>query len=61
MLDSTTVEETCENCRYLADDDTCANSSSVYHGRPTVYRDGAEVLQTGWCEHWSPAVGENDV
>ena len=45
-------EENCETCRFLMPDDTCGNSESVYVGRPVVYRDGDEVLQTGWCEHW---------
>jgi hypothetical protein len=45
-------EETCENCRFLTADDLCGQPLSPYHGRPMVYRDGDEVLQTGWCDHW---------
>lgn len=47
-------EENCENCTFLAVDDTCGNTQSVYYLRPTVYRDGDEVLQTAWCEQWAP-------
>jgi hypothetical protein len=45
-------DENCENCRFLADDDRCGQPASPYHGRPMVYRDGDEVLQTGWCDQW---------
>jgi hypothetical protein len=45
-------EDNCENCAYLALDDTCGCRASVYFGRPVVYRDGAEVVQTAWCEKW---------
>jgi hypothetical protein len=45
-------EESCENCAFLAADDSCGNPESVYHLRPAVYRDGNEVLQAGWCEKW---------
>jgi hypothetical protein len=45
-------EENCENCRHLAGDDSCGCEDSVYFGRPVVYRDGDEVLQTGWCDRW---------
>jgi hypothetical protein len=48
-------EENCENCGFLAGDDVCGNPRSVYHLRPMVYRDGDEVLQTGWCDLWAPA------
>ena len=46
-------EENCENCVFLAPDDTCGTPHSVYHLRPMVYRDGDEVVQTGWCELWA--------
>jgi hypothetical protein len=46
------LEENCENCAFLAADDSCGNRESVYYRRPTVYRDGEAVLQTGWCEQW---------
>jgi hypothetical protein len=52
MAESEFLDENCENCRFLTSDDTCGNAASVYHRRPTVYRDGDEVLQTGWCDHW---------
>ena len=45
-------EENCENCQFLTDEDRCGNPHSVYTGREMVYRDGDDVLQTGWCEHW---------
>jgi hypothetical protein len=45
-------EENCENCRYLTGEDRCGNAQSVYVGREVVYRDGDDVLQTAWCEHW---------
>jgi hypothetical protein len=45
-------DENCENCRFLTDEDRCGNEQSVYFRREVVYRDGDEVLQTGWCEHW---------
>lgn len=54
------VEESCETCRYLDGDDRCGNRASPYSGRPMVYRDGAEVLQTGWCELWEPAAATSD-
>ena len=47
------LDENCENCRFLAPDDFCDNPDSVYYRRPMVYRDGAEVLQTGWCDLWA--------
>jgi len=46
-------EENCENCAFLAPDDTCGNAESVYHLRPVVYRNGREVVQTGWCDGWA--------
>jgi hypothetical protein len=57
MTESEFLEENCENCRHLAGEDVCGNPQSVYHGRPMVYRDGDEVLQTGWCEFWGPVGG----
>lgn len=56
MADADFLEENCENCAFLAPDDTCGNPDSVYAGRPMVYRDEGEVLQTGWCERWSALV-----
>jgi hypothetical protein len=53
MSESEFLEENCENCAFLAADDTCGSKESVYFGRPMVYRDGEEVLQTGWCERWA--------
>lgn len=52
MMDGDFFEENCENCRFLQDDDRCGNPESVYHLRPMVYRDGDEVVQTGWCDFW---------
>lgn len=52
MSDTEFLDENCENCEFLAEDDRCGNPTSPYHGRPMVYRDGQEVLQTGWCEFW---------
>ena len=54
MTDGDFLEENCENCRFLQSDDRCGNAESVYHLRPMVYRDGDEVVQTGWCDYWSP-------
>lgn len=54
MAEAEFLEENCETCAFLAPNDTCGNEVSVYYLRPTVYRDGDEVVQTGWCEHWSP-------
>lgn len=48
-------EENCETCRFLMPDDNCGNPSSVYFRRPMVYRDGDEVVQTGWCQLWDRA------
>lgn len=53
-------EENCENCIYLTAEDTCGCQASVYFQRPTVYRDGTEVLQTGWCEHWRTHTSPGD-
>jgi hypothetical protein len=53
MGESDFFEENCENCAFLAGDDTCGNPASVYYGRPIVYRDGDEVLQAGWCDRWA--------
>jgi hypothetical protein len=50
-------EENCENCRFLAKEDTCGNPESVYFQRPMVYRDGDEVVQTGWCDRWAERNG----
>ncbi len=47
--------QNCENCAFLGVDDTCMNPDSVYHGRPAVYREGDQVVQTGWCEGWEDA------
>ncbi|HEX8919803.1 MAG TPA: hypothetical protein VF898_14980 [Chloroflexota bacterium] len=54
-----TGEESCENCRHLQSDDDCGNPESVYFGRPMVYRDGDEVLQAGWCEHYVRRISHN--
>ncbi len=54
MADADFQEETCGNCAFLGVDDDCANPESVYFQRPMVYRDGEEVLQTGWCDCWAP-------
>jgi len=51
-------DENCENCTFLTSEDTCGNLQSVYHGRPVVYRDGDEVVQTAWCEQWSRREGQ---
>jgi len=64
MAEADFFDENCENCAHLAEDDTCGNARSVYHLRPMVYRDGDEVLQTGWCGEWSlnqGIRGQNDV
>lgn len=53
MQDSSNFEETCENCAFLTREDTCGNAQSVYFERPMVYRDGDDVLQTGWCDRWA--------
>lgn len=53
MPEADVNSESCENCRYLSDEDRCGNPESVYYGRPVVYRDGDEVLQTGWCDRWA--------
>lgn len=55
MSDADFLEENCENCISLRPDDRCGNPESVYYLRPTVYRDGDEVVQTGWCDSWAPA------
>ena len=55
MTEADFFEENCENCTFLTPDDACGNRASVYFSRPMVYRDGEEVVQTGWCEHWAPA------
>ncbi|HLJ67631.1 MAG TPA: hypothetical protein VKX16_09765 [Chloroflexota bacterium] len=60
MTGTEAFEESCENCASLAPDDTCANPQSVYFSRPTVYRDGDEVLQTGWCDQWSASADWSD-
>jgi hypothetical protein len=52
MAEADFFDENCENCAYLAPDDTCGNPESVYFHRPMVYRDGDEVVQTGWCDGW---------
>ncbi len=54
MTEASFLDENCETCRFLTEGDTCGNAQSVYYLRPTVYRDGDEVLQTAWCEQWSP-------
>jgi len=53
MTESDFFDENCENCCFLARDDSCGNPESVYHRRAMVFRDGDEVVQTGWCDHWS--------
>jgi len=53
MTESDFFDENCENCFFLAPDDSCGNPESVYHRRAMVFRDGDEVVQTGWCDHWS--------
>lgn len=53
MAESEFLEENCENCVFLTSEDTCGCERSVYFGRPVVYRDGDEVLQTAWCEQWA--------
>ena len=55
MTDADFFDENCENCRFLTVDDACGNSQSIYYGRPMVYRDAGEVLQTGWCDLWAAA------
>jgi len=55
MSEADFFDENCENCTHLTPEDLCGNSLSPYHGRPMVYRDGEEVLQTGWCEYWKAA------
>ena len=55
MAERDPLEESCETCRWLLEDDTCGNAESVYFRRPMVYRDGDEVLQTGWCDLWAPS------
>jgi hypothetical protein len=57
MTDGSFQEENCENCRYLDLEDCCGNAASVYYRRPMVYRDGDEVVQTGWCDFWSGKTG----
>jgi len=52
MTEADFFEENCENCMHLAPDDTCGSEQSVYRGRVVVYRDGDEVVQTGWCDEW---------
>jgi len=52
MTESDFLEENCENCTFLLPDDRCGNTESVYHLRAMVYRDGDEVVQTGWCDFW---------
>jgi len=52
MTEADFFDENCENCRFLTGDDACGNPESVYYGRPMVYRDESEVLQTGWCDRW---------
>jgi hypothetical protein len=52
MSEADFADENCENCAFLTGGDLCGNAESPYHGRPMVYRDGDEVLQTGWCEFW---------
>jgi hypothetical protein len=61
MSESGFLEENCENCRFLTEDDRCGNPASVYHQREMVYRDGEEVLQAGWCEHWNVAPAKGNV
>ncbi len=56
MSESGFLDETCENCRFLEGNDRCGNVESVYYQRPMVYRDGDEVVQTGWCDRWSGRV-----
>lgn len=56
MGEAESFEDTCENCRYLDGDDVCGNPESVYYRRTAVFRDGDEVLQTGWCDRWAPRV-----
>jgi hypothetical protein len=53
MAETDFFDENCETCAYLNGEDACGNAESVYFRRPMVYRDGDDVLQTGWCEHWS--------
>jgi hypothetical protein len=53
MADASYDEETCENCAFLSDEDRCGNPQSVYFERPMVYRDGDDVVQTGWCDRWA--------
>ena len=57
MTDRDFQDENCENCRFLTEQDECGNGASVYFQRPMVYRDGEDVLQTGWCDRW--ATGED--
>jgi hypothetical protein len=54
MTDGDFLDENCENCGFLQPDDRCGNAESVYHLRAMVYRDGDEVVQTGWCDYWLP-------
>jgi hypothetical protein len=64
MTEADFFDENCENCAYLTNEDACGNPRSVYHLRPMVYRDGTEVLQTGWCDHWAAVraeKGQNDL
>jgi hypothetical protein len=58
MAEADFFDENCENCAYLTPEDSCGNAESVYCGRPVVYRDGDEVVQTAWCECWSPSSEE---
>jgi hypothetical protein len=55
MAEPDGIEESCETCKYLREDDECGNAESVYFRRPMVYRDGDEVVQTGWCDLWEQA------
>jgi len=55
MTEADFLEENCGNCIHLAADDTCGSERSVYRGRPVVYRDGDDVVQTAWCEYWQAA------
>jgi hypothetical protein len=59
MAETDFLDANCENCAFLVDDDSCGSAASVYFGRPMVYRDGDEVLQTGWCEHWAVRADAN--
>jgi hypothetical protein len=53
-------DENCETCRFLSADDSCGNPESVYFRRPMVYRDGEEVVQTGWCDRWAAGLPPRD-